>query len=87
MVVCPLWGTLGITLRYLLWIWRERHGGKFLAHVVLHPPSIKLSVTCVYVLFMVAICPNFQIFEDYGTNKWTLKHTISFLKVFAKTTI
>ena len=33
--------------------------GKFLARVVLHPPSIKLRVTCVYVLFMVAICPNF----------------------------
>ena len=38
----------------------ERHGGKFLARVVLHPPSIKLRVTCVYVLFMVAICANFQ---------------------------
>ena len=27
------------------------------------------------------------ILEDYGTNKWTLKHTVSFLKVFAKTNI
>jgi len=30
---------------------------KFLGHVVLYPPSIKLRVSCVYVLFMVAICP------------------------------
>ena len=58
-VVCTLWGTREFTLRYL-WIWRERHGGKFLARVVLHPPSINLRVTCVYVLFVVAICPNFQ---------------------------
>ena len=56
-VVYTLWGTQGFTLRYLLWIWRERHGGKFLGHVVLYPPSIELKVTCVYVLFMVAICP------------------------------
>ena len=27
------------------------------------------------------------ILEDYGTNKWTLKHTISILKVFAQTNI
>jgi hypothetical protein len=53
-------GTQGFTLRYLLWIWRKRHGGRFLGHVVLHPPSIKLNVTCVYVLFVVAIYPNFQ---------------------------
>ena len=60
MVVYTLWGTRGFTLIYLLWIWRDRHGGKFLAYVVLHPPSIKLRITCVYVLFVVAICPNFQ---------------------------
>ena len=29
---------------------------KFLGHVVLYPPSIKLRVTCVCVLFVVAIC-------------------------------
>jgi hypothetical protein len=45
----------------LLWIWRERHGGKFLTgHVVFHAPSIKLSVTCVNVLLVVVICPSFQ---------------------------
>ena len=27
------------------------------------------------------------ILEDYATNKWTLKHTVSTLKVFGKTTI
>ena len=27
------------------------------------------------------------ILEDYGTNKWTLKHTISTLQVFVKTNI
>ena len=27
------------------------------------------------------------ILEDYGTNKWTLKHTINILKVFAQTNI
>jgi hypothetical protein len=59
MVVCTLWGTLGFTLGYLLWISRERHERKFLAYVVLHRPSIKLWVTYVYVLFVVAICPNF----------------------------
>ena len=58
MVVCTLWGTSGDVSRYLLWIWREKHGGKFLARVVLKVPSIKLMVTCVYVLFMVAICPS-----------------------------
>jgi hypothetical protein len=58
-VVCILWGTLW----YLLWIWRESHGKKFLGLVVLYPPSIKLRVTCVYVLLVmlvVAICLSFQ---------------------------
>jgi hypothetical protein len=54
MVVCRLWTTRSVT--YLLWIYRERHGGKFLGHMVLYPLSIKLRVTCVYVLFMVTIC-------------------------------
>ena len=27
------------------------------------------------------------ILEDYATNKWTLKHTVSTLKVFGKTNI
>ena len=27
------------------------------------------------------------ILEDYATNKWTLKHTVSTLKVFEKTNI
>jgi hypothetical protein len=27
------------------------------------------------------------ILEDYGTNKWTLKHIVSILKVFAQTNI
>ena len=30
---------------------------------------------------------NIWILEDYGTNKWTLKHTVSILKVFAHTNI
>ena len=30
---------------------------------------------------------NIQILEDYGTNKWTLKHTISTLNMFAETNI
>ena len=30
---------------------------------------------------------NISILEDCGTNKWTLKHTISILKVFAQTNI
>jgi hypothetical protein len=60
--------------------------------VVLYSPSIKLRVTCVYVLLVVlvvTICPSFQFgsFEDYATNKWTLKHTVSTLKVFGKTNI
>ena len=36
---------------------------KFLGLVVLYPPSIKLRVTCVYVLLVVlvvTICPSFQ---------------------------
>ena len=34
---------------------------KFLTgHVVFHAPSIKLRVTCVNVLLVVAICPSFQ---------------------------
>jgi hypothetical protein len=55
--------TLGGTLLHSLWIWREKHGGKFLGLVVLYPPSIKLRVTCVYVLLVVlvvTICPSFQ---------------------------
>ena len=58
-VVLTLWGTLW----YLWWIWRERHGEKFLGLMVLYPPSIKLRVTCVYVLLVVlvvTICPSFQ---------------------------
>ena len=27
------------------------------------------------------------ILENYGTNKWTLKHTVSILKLFAQTNI
>ena len=30
---------------------------------------------------------NIWILEDYGTNKWTLKHTVSTLDVFAETNI
>jgi hypothetical protein len=52
-------GTHMGTIRYLLWIWRERHRGKFIGLVVLYSPSIKLRVTCVYVLLVVAICPSF----------------------------
>jgi hypothetical protein len=59
-VVCTLWDTRRKSLRYLLWIGRERHGEKFLGHVGLHLPSIKLRVTCIYVLLVVAIGPNFQ---------------------------
>jgi hypothetical protein len=45
---------------YLLWMWRESHGEKILiGRVVFHAPSIKLRVTCVNVLLVVAICPSF----------------------------
>ena len=54
-------GSARVTVVYLLWIWRERHGGNFLiGHVIFHAPSIKLRVTCVTVLLVVAICPSFQ---------------------------
>jgi hypothetical protein len=44
---------------YSLWIQRETHRGEFVGLVVLNPPSIKLRVTCVHVLLVVAICPSF----------------------------
>jgi hypothetical protein len=47
------------TLRYLLWIWRKTYGGEFVGLVVLNPPSIKLKVTCVYVLLVLTISPSF----------------------------
>ena len=53
MVIYKLWGTLGGNLRYLLWIWRETHGGKLIGLVVFNTPCIKLRVTCVYVLLLV----------------------------------
>ena len=60
-VICTILGSVRVTVVYLLWIWRERHGGKFLAgRMVFHAPSIKLGVTCVNVLLVVAICPSFQ---------------------------
>jgi hypothetical protein len=60
MVFCTLWGTQMGTLRYLMWIWRETYGGEFVGLVVLNPPSIKLRVTCVYVLLVLTIGPSFQ---------------------------
>ena len=61
MIVCTILGFMRVTIVYLLWIWRERHGEKFLTgRVVFHAPSIKLRVTCVNVLLVVAICPSFQ---------------------------
>jgi hypothetical protein len=60
MVVYTLWGTLGSTLWYLLWIWRETHGGKLIGLMVFTTPCIKLRVTCVYVLLMVPIILSFQ---------------------------
>jgi hypothetical protein len=66
MVVCTILGSTRVTVVYLLWIWRERHGEKFLTgHVVFHAPYIKLRVTCFNVLLVVAICPSFQ----YGSLK------------------
>ena len=60
-VVCTIVGSVRVTAIYLLWIWRERHGGKFLnGCVVFHAPSTKLQVTCVNVLLVVTICPSFQ---------------------------
>ena len=54
--------------------------------MVFTPPCIKLRVTC------TNDGPNgsklsIWILEDYGTNIWTLKHTVSILKVFKKTNI
>ena len=48
MVVCTLWGTLRKAIRYLLWIWRETHGGKLIGLAGNNTPCIKLRVTCVY---------------------------------------
>ena len=45
---CTLWGTLGGTLRYLLWIWRETHGGKLIGQMVFTTPCIKLKVVFMY---------------------------------------
>jgi hypothetical protein len=59
-VVCTLWGTLGGTLWYLLWIRRETHGGKLIGLVVFNTPCIKLRVTCVYILLLVPIILSFQ---------------------------
>ena len=53
-------GHSGSTLWYLLWIWRETHGGKLIGLVVFNTPCIKLRVTCVYVLLLVPIIPSFQ---------------------------
>ena len=62
MVVCTILGSARVTVVYLLWIWRERHGGKFLiGHMFFHAPSIKLMVTCFNVLLVVAICPKLLI--------------------------
>jgi hypothetical protein len=59
-VVCTILGYARVIVIYLLWIWRERHGGKFLTgHVAFHTPYIKLRVTCVNVLLVVTICPSF----------------------------
>jgi hypothetical protein len=60
MVVCTLWGTLGGTLWYLLWIRRKTHGGKLIGLLVFNTPCIKLRVTCVYVLLLVPIILSFQ---------------------------
>ena len=58
--VCTILGPARVTVVYLLWIWRERHGGKFLiGRVVFHAPSIKLKFTYVNILLVVAICPSF----------------------------
>ena len=60
-VVCTILGSTRVAVVYLLWIWRERHGGKFLTgRMFFHAPSIKLRVTCVNVLLVVAICLSFQ---------------------------
>jgi hypothetical protein len=48
------------TLRYLLWIWREKRGEKLIGLVVFNTPCIKLRVTCVYVLLVVPMIPSFQ---------------------------
>ena len=56
--------------------------------MVLHPPSIKLKVTCVCTVHGHNMSKlSIWILEDYSTNKWTLKHTVSILKVFAQTNI
>ena len=61
MVVYTILGSAMVTVIYLLWIWRERHGGKFLTgSVVLDATSIRLRVTCVNVLLVVTICLSFE---------------------------
>jgi hypothetical protein len=59
MVVYTILGSVMVTTVYLLWIWRERHGGQILTGCI-HVPSFKIRVTCVNVLLVVAICPSFQ---------------------------
>jgi hypothetical protein len=85
MVVCTILGSAKFTIVYLLWIRRERHGGKFLtAHVVCHALSIMLRVTCQCTIGGRNMSKlSIWILEDYGTNnKWTLKHNISLHKLF-----
>ena len=52
----------------------------------LHPSSSG-SLVCMTVHGRNMSKLSIWILEDYGTSKWTLKHTVSILKVFAKTNI
>ena len=45
-------------------------------------PSIKLRVTCVYVLFVVTICPNFQSEWGQGTDVTCFRSGSVFLNSF-----
>ena len=79
MVFCTLWGTL--------WIWRKiprPHGTLPSIHQAQGHLGVRtiggVSGHNMSLLFV-------WILEDYATNKWTLKHTVSTLKVFGKTNI
>ena len=52
----------------------------------LHPQALGhlcVCIVCGHNMSKLSI----WILEDYGTNKWTLKHTVSILVVFAQTNI
>ena len=52
--------------------------------MVKQSPSMKLRVSCVHVLllFFRKYQLSFWVLEDYDTDNWTLKHTVTMLEIF-----